>query len=83
MSDRSVIDWLTRWWHWWAARILVGIVVMLLGVLIFLTPNFASALGNNDSPLITMFSLLLVADGVVILVGPDKINEMAKRSRRR
>jgi hypothetical protein len=83
MGDRSVISWFMRGGQWRAARIGVGVGVALLGVLLFLTPNFASALGNNDSALITMFSLLLVADGFVIIVGPDKINELAKRSRRR
>ncbi len=81
MSDRSVINWLMRGGRWWAPRTLAGVAVALLGVLIFLTPSFTGAPGSNDSALITFFSLFLVADGIVILVGPDKINEMAaKRS---
>ena len=83
MSDRSAIDWFMRGGQWRAVRILVGVAVALLGVLLFLTPNVANALGNNSSPLITMFSLFLVADGLVIIVGPDKINEMARRNRPR
>jgi hypothetical protein len=83
MNDRSMIGWLVRGRRWRAARILAGVAVALFGVLVFLTPSPAPAHGTSPSPMITMESVLLVAGGLVVIVGPDKINERAKRNRRR
>ena len=83
MSDRSVIGWLVRGRRWRAARILAGAMVALFGVMVFLTPSPAAAHGIDASPIITMESVLLVAGGLVVILGPDKINEMARRNRRR
>jgi drug/metabolite transporter (DMT)-like permease len=83
MSDRSGVDWLTRGQRLRTARILAGVAVALFGVLAFVTPSSGTPYGNSDSALVTLCSVLLVAGGFVLIVGPEKINEIAQRNRRR
>jgi len=83
MNDRSVVGWLTRGRRLRPARILAGVAVLLFGLLVFITPSSRTVNGNSDSALVTLYSVLLVVGGFVLIVGPDKINEMAKRNRRR
>jgi hypothetical protein len=77
-----MIDWLKRERHSRTAPTLAGVAAALFGVLIFLAPTSVAAHGNNASALITLCSVFLVADGLVLILGPDKINEMVKRNRR-
>ena len=81
MNDRSVVDGLMRGRRLRTARILAGVAVSLFGLLAFITPSSGTVHGNSDSALVTLCSVLLVAGGFVLLVGPDKINDLAKRNR--
>jgi hypothetical protein len=68
-----------------AARILTGLTAAFLGVVMFLTdprsPATSEASRYAKSVFLTYSSLVLVAVGFVITVGPDKINEIASRGR--
>jgi hypothetical protein len=68
------------------ARVLAGSVAALLGVATFFASPAPTATGGlslySRSVMLTLSSLILVAVGIVIMVGPDKINEIATRNRR-
>lgn len=89
MSERSAIARRLGARHWRgallrAARILAGLTVTALGAVIFVTPDPAAigSAGGIESVMLTLFSVILVVGGVVIVVGVEKVNQIAGRSRR-
>ena len=68
-----------------AARIFAGLTAALLGVAVFLAEPRSAAISDasrhDQSVLLTYSALALMAIGFVIMVGPDKINAIAKRGR--
>ncbi len=68
-----------------AVRILTGLTVTAFGMVMFVSPDPAtigSGGGNSESVLLTLFSVILVVGGVVLMVGVEKVNEVAGRNRR-
>ncbi len=90
VGERSAIARRTGVWHWRgallrAARIFVGLTATAFGAVIFVAPGPAamgSAGVTSESLMLTLFSVILMAGGVVIMVGVKKVNEMAGRIRR-
>jgi hypothetical protein len=88
-QERHVIDRYLRTRRWrgllGATRILAGLTAVFLGVALFLTDPRSAAVSEAarraKSLLLTYSSLALVAVGFVIMVGPDKVNEIARRGR--
>ena len=70
-----------------AARVLAGLTAAFLGVAVFLADPGSAAMSeasrHSQSVLLAYSSVALVAVGFVIMVGPDKINEIVKRKRGR
>jgi len=70
-----------------AARVLTGLGVAFLGVAMFLADPGSAVMSEADrqsqSALLVYSSVALLAAGFVIMVGPDKVNEIAKRKRGR
>jgi hypothetical protein len=88
MSERSAIARRMGARHWpgvllRAARILAGLTVTAFGVVIFVTPDPAAigSAGGSESVMLTLFSVILVVGGVVIVVGVEKVNQIAGRNR--
>lgn len=77
--------------HWrallWVARVLAGLAAALLGAVVFVTNPGPAVMGDasriSQSVKLTFSSLILAVVGFVIVVGPDKINQIAKRNRQR
>ena len=68
-----------------AARIRAGRAAAAFGVVIFVPPGPAamgSAGVTSESLMLTLFSVIMMAGGVVIMVGVKRVNEMAGRNRR-
>lgn len=68
-----------------AASVVTGLTAAFLGVAAFFASPASTAIGSaarhSQSVILTFCSLALVAVGIVIMVGPDKVNEIAMRNR--
>ena len=68
-----------------AVRVLTGLAAAFLGVAVFFASPAPTATGgltrHSQSVILTFCSVILVTVGLVIMVGPDKVNEIAMRNR--
>jgi hypothetical protein len=68
-----------------ATRVLTGLAAAFLGMAVFFASPASTAMSgatrHSQSVILTFCSVVLVAVGLVIMVGPDKVNEIAARYR--